>query len=318
MSINKTPSRPNNYVRHFRAFANARSAFKVFLQAVSLKPEEIVLLPAYIGWSPNEGSGVLDPVSELNLKHAFYKMDSRLCIDVDDLERLLKTLPVRVLVVIHYFGYVDPSYDEVMSIARRYGVVVLEDEAHAMFTDLIGGCSGRLGDACIFSLHKMLPVNDGGMLVVNDDYRGILDSVDHLDSVKFKCKLPWQFDLERIANARVENAHRLQKLLEPLSGEIDLLRNDLPCGNVPQTYPIIIRNVSRDELYFEMNNAGFGVVSLYHTLVDSIHKHEFTESHRLSHVMLNLPVHQDVCPQDLYDMVNKLNEAIKASSIRVE
>ena len=52
---------------------------------------------------------------------------------------------------------------------------------------------------------------------------------------------------------------------------------------------MIVREANRDELYERMNAAGFGVVSLYHTLIEQIPRDEFPESFELSRTILNLP-----------------------------
>src|SRR6476620_5938194 len=93
--------------RDFEPFASARAAFLAFLRQVSVGANECVLLPAYVGWSAREGSGVFDPIREAWCAFAFYRVDQRLRADVDDVARQLRERRVKVLVVIHYFGYVD-------------------------------------------------------------------------------------------------------------------------------------------------------------------------------------------------------------------
>jgi len=87
--------------------------------------------------------------------------------------------------------------------------------------------------------------------------------------------------------------------------KITILRKRLN-GIVPQTFPILLDdNKLRDRLYFQMNKEGYGVVSLYHTLVDAIDE-SFVVEHDISSKILNLPVHQDVVKKDLKHMVDKL------------
>lgn len=307
--IAKRASDPDKYRRTSFSFENARSALKAFLASVSVQPEDLVLLPAYVGWSPREGSGVLDPIRSLGLRYAFYRLDQRLRIDVGHLRQLMDELPVTVLLVIHYFGYRDPGYPEAVALARQHDAVVMEDEAHSMLTDLIGGTTGRLGDAAIYSLHKILPVPDGGMLVLNAGGNRLEPQIAAARSA-FDL---WQFDLAEIAERRRRNAFRLTELLGPLAGTIDPLWGDPADDEVPQTYPVIVRTGSRDRLYDEMNQAGVGVVSLYHTLVKGIPA-EFEASHQLSRRMLNLPVHQEVDPEALPGVVQTLASLTERSS----
>lgn len=317
MPIAKTAERLDHLRRPYLLFPSARAGFKAFLNALNLAPEDSVLLPAYIGWSSREGSGVFDPISELGLTYSFYPMDDRLEIDLERLQAALEASPVKVLVLIHYFGSVGPNYGAAVELARKSGAWVLEDEAHAMLTDLVGEVSGRLGDAALFSLHKMLPMAAGGMLLLN---RGAMDLLPAIEP-PFGPDLagitsPWEYDFARIAARRNENARRLTQLLRPLAGQVDPLWGDPREGEVPQTYPVLIRNASRDRLYDSMNEAGFGVVSLYHTMIKQISVEEFPQSHWVSRRILNLPLHQDVEAGDLEALVACLTECLRMQTGR--
>ena len=309
MNIPKQAEDAGRYLRGYFSFPSARSAFAAFLRACRLGPTDVVLLPAYIGWSPREGSGVFDPIAEGGFKYDFYRLDSRLHIDLEHLESMLRSNPVRLVLLIHYFGYVDPAYPEAVAMARSSGALVLEDEAHAMLTDLIGNACGRLGDACLFSLHKMLPVRTGGMLVTNPEVRFEVTAgeLPQQDTV-----VPWHYDLAAIASKRRENAQALDGLLRRLGDWVDPLRQQLGPGEVPQTYPLLVRPGCRDQIYFAMNSAGFGVVSLYHTMISFINPQRFSDAHQISQRILNLPVHQDVVPDQLEAMVRALKACVRS------
>jgi dTDP-4-amino-4,6-dideoxygalactose transaminase len=308
MPIDKLARQAEGYRRPYLPFKNARSAFRAFLQALRCTPSDLVLLPSFIGWSAREGSGVFDPVTDLGLSYRFYRMDGRLTIDLEHLKQLFTTGQVRVLVIIHYFGYVDPGYREAVALAREHGACVLEDEAHALFTDLVGGISGRLGDAAIFSLHKMLPLADGGLLLAN---RASGFELDGIQPDGERITLPWEYDLKAIADRRVAHAGYLSALLEPHGDALEPLRRELTPGEVPQTYPVLIHGVSRDILYQRMNDAGYGVVTLYHTMIGQIPADEFPGAHALSRRILNLPVHQDTDREALERMVATLVATIR-------
>jgi dTDP-4-amino-4,6-dideoxygalactose transaminase len=258
-----------------------------------------------VGWSAREGSGVFDPVEELQLPYDFYKLDDHLHIDLQDMEECLRRNAVRVIVLIHYFGYTDPNYAAVIALAHRYGAMVLEDEAHAMLTDWVGGECGRLGDAAIYSLHKLLPVPRGGILAVSARHASLLDkaswTADDIAS-------PWIYDLFEIAARRRENAMYLTKMLEPLSPELEPLWGPPSHQEVPQTFPVKVKTRSRDELYFALNEAGFGAVSLYHTLITQIRPEQFPDSHQIARTIINFPVHQDVSLADLTAMIEWIKQ----------
>lgn len=67
---------------------------------------------------------------------------------------------------------------------------------------------------------------------------------------------------------------------------------------------------NRDAVYHGMNRDGFGVVSLYHTLIEPIAPAAFPDAHRLARRILNLPVHQDILPEHLDAMAAVLKQSL--------
>lgn len=307
MKITKKAVIGENYLRKIMFYKNARTGFKAFLQAAFKGKTGKVLLPAYIGWTIAEGSGVFDPIAELGLDYVFYKMTDQLHIDMEDVARCLKENDIVVAVIIHYFGYVDPSYKNFVKTAHNAGATVLEDEAHAMLSDIIGGACGRISEAGLYSLHKILPVNRGGVLFFNSS------NMRQLTTLQFKTRdiMPyWEYDLLAIARKRKENAAALSGMLKNYAEEITIFRPITNDSIVPHTFPIIIKNVSRDALYKAMNSKGYGVVSLYHTLIEEIKQEEFPVSYKVSREILNLPVHQDMNSKDISGLVSCLESSI--------
>ena len=316
--VGKLASSPTAFLRPALQYRSARAAISAFLRAAGSLPGDRVLCPAYVGWSPREGSGVLDPLKSLGLEPRFYRMRSDLSVDLDDLGDRLERDHPRGVIVIHYFGRVDPCYVEMVRLIKAAGAWCLEDEAHALFTDLVSGACGRLGDAAVLSLHKVLPVSDGGALLLNPS-----SSIEAtgLDGPSVSSSILWDHDLQQIAATRQRNSAQLAALIAPLAGQIDPLWTDLPEDTVLQTYPVILRTANRDQVYEEMNALGQGVVSLYHTLVSGISETDHPESHALSRSILNLPIHQDVDGTQLAVMVRQLARVVgrqSGSRIRIE
>ena len=300
-----------NFARPVIPFPNARTAFKAYMQALGLTSKDRVLLPAYLGWSKHEGSGVLDPIQEIGVGFTFYRITRELAVDLDDLRAKLAAEHVSLLVVIHYFGYPDQGLSEAVARARNLGVLVLEDEAHALYSDWVGGVCGRVGDVAIHSLLKLFPLRTGGLLQLAGSVGPEL--VRALKDSTLRRPLERElldYDLLEISRVRCRNAAWLLKALQPLRPAIVPLRPRLPAGVVPQTLPVIVNGHSRDDLYFKLNAAGFGVVTLYHTLIDQILPEEYLDSHWLAKRILNLPVHQDVSARGLKAMVAELTRLL--------
>jgi dTDP-4-amino-4,6-dideoxygalactose transaminase len=297
--ISKLAIDNTRFSRKFFMYNRARDGFSALLKSLDFNNQESVLLPAYIGWSPREGSGVFDPVLENKIKYTFYAMDESLNIDLNSLKHAFDNNEIKLFVIIHYFGYVDPCYDKAIAMARDYGVTVLEDEAHSFFTNFIGGISGRKGDASIFSLHKMFPISTGGMLTLNDSETNFISNVVDIN-------FPFDFDFYTMSRKRIDNSIRLAELLRPHSSKVTIMKPVLKNGEIPQTFPILINTVSRDKLYESMNDSGFGVVSLYHTMIENITDNSYPKSHFVANRILNLPVHQDVESSQINEMVSEL------------
>jgi dTDP-4-amino-4,6-dideoxygalactose transaminase len=294
------------------AFRNARSAFKALLQEIPFSDADEILLPAYIGWSKKEGSGVFDPVRETGMRFRFYRLARDLSIDLDDLRAQLKIGRPRLIVFIHYFGWPDIQLAEAVTLARERGALVLEDEAHALYSDWVSGICGRLGDAAIFSLHKMLPFSTGGWLVLNQSLapslmERLVRSSDR-ESLPYN---PWDYDWYAISTMRCKIARQWLELLKPFVGQIDPLHPSLREGVIPQTLPVIVSRYPRNDLYFQMNEQGLGVVSLYHTLIDEIQADIYPDSHWLAEHIMNLPVHQDITEDALETMLARLERIVR-------
>lgn len=87
-------------------------------------------------------------------------------------ERLLPELVTdrtRAIVVVHYAG-VGCEMDEIMALAARHGLAVLEDNAHGLFGRYRGRLLGTFGPMAAQSFHetKNFSAGEGGALVIND------------------------------------------------------------------------------------------------------------------------------------------------------
>jgi len=74
----------------------------------------------------------------------------------------------KAITLVHYGGYAC-RMPEIMEIARRHGLAIVEDAAHAHGATLNGRALGAWGDVGCFSFfsNKNLPVGEGGMVITN-------------------------------------------------------------------------------------------------------------------------------------------------------
>ena len=223
----------DRFRRHGFRVPSARDGLLALMRALELSRDDCVLLPAYVGWSRREGSGVFDPVRSLGTSWAFYQITPSFGIDLEDLEKKLDEVSPRLVVLIHYFGFPASGAREAARVAKAKGAFVVEDEAHSLFSDLVGGSTGRDGDASIHSLHKMLPVDGGGLVVLNGQNDALAARLDALVPPCAGIPNLLSFDLPAISSARRRNAKYLRRALQPLEGRLDPVFDRLPDGVVP-------------------------------------------------------------------------------------
>ena len=89
-------------------------------------------------------------------------------LDENKLETLI-TGRTRAIVPVHYAG-VACEMDRIMDIATRYGLAVVEDNAHGLFGKYRGRWLGSFGALAALSFHetKNITCGEGGALIIND------------------------------------------------------------------------------------------------------------------------------------------------------
>lgn len=306
--LSKSQESPENCYTPLMFTQSARSAWKHILHHFNVKSPNKILLPPYIGITDREGSGIFDPVRETQTPFDFYQLDEKLGVDLFHLEKMLAEGQYKVLLMAHYFGFCRTDLGKLRSLCDQYGVIFVEDCAHALGLHLQKTNLGTVGDFTVYSLHKFLPLAKGGILRVNNPNFEIaaLDSLDRLES-----DLVQQFsgyDLYRILEKRLGNYNLLYDLLASQEG-IEIMY-DLKEGDVPHDFPILVKNGLREKLYFLLIDLGIPTTALYYRLIDDIKSQGFEGMQEISKNILNLPIHQDVDKADLELMAGKIKWAL--------
>lgn len=289
-------------------YRSAREGMTSLLDGTRLSDPRGVLLPGYIGWSPREGSGVFDPVKSLGLRAGFYALDDELSPDLGMVADLARTGEYGVLVVIHYFGRAVRQMTELRRIADEHSMLLVEDLAHAFFTSMTGRAAGNHGDACIYSLHKMFPMQTGGMVTFSNR----MPATHATSTVPDLASEIMSYDWVDIAERRRSTFRGMSARLAGLPERGPRFKQLWPClndGDVPQSLPVYILGDNRDHVYESMNSQGFGMVSLYHTLIEEV-RDDFLPLHDLSRHIINFPCHQDVREDALDGMIESFKRAL--------
>ena len=95
--------------------------------------------------------------------------EDTLCVDPEDIERKI-TKNTKAIIPVHFGGHAC-KMDEIMKIAQKHGLYVIEDAAHAAGAKYRGKMLGSIGVMGCFSFHavKNLPTGDGGMITTDDE-----------------------------------------------------------------------------------------------------------------------------------------------------
>lgn len=306
--------------RHAIAVANGTAALHLACLAVGLRAGDEAIVPSltFVATANAIRYTGAEPI------FADIVSKDQLNISAKAIEPLI-TEKTRAILVVHYGGYAC-EMPEIMDIAKRYGLSVIEDAAHAIGSTLSERSLGTWGDIGCFSFfsNKNMTTGEGGMLVTNDDelarklsllrshgmtslswerYKGHAFSYDVVD-LGFNYRL----DEIRAAIGRVQlkklddNNERRRKLsalywelLEELAPEVELPFRSHPGLSAAHLMPVLLpHRIARREFMEAMKEHGIQTSIHY----PPIHKFSaFKESHSAIHA--HLPLTEEVTEREV-------------------
>ena len=301
--ITKEASNPQNCIYNHLFFDSARFAFGFLLDQIAVAKDFKILMPAYIGQSQKEGSGVFDPIRKRKVVYEFYTLEKDLSINFEALKDKCLHTKINALFIIHYFGFIQPEIQNIANFCKQNNIILIEDCAHSMGSVLNGHPIGSFGDYALFSIHKIIPTPHGGILQINNNtlFPDSLQNINIQDLLQYA-----RTKLDDIYRIRVRNYNQYLSELET-DNKIEILFSDVK-ENVPLNFPILIKQQDRFSLYNKFLAAGMPVVSLWYQLIDEIPVQNFPISFNISKQILNLPVHQDISPEDIFNITNFIKE----------
>jgi len=296
----------------------------------------------------------------------FVRVDARMRLDLEDAEAKIGPR-TRGLYVIHYAGFAQPM-DDVLALARRRGLLVVEDCALSLLAAEGARPLGSTGHVGIFCFYKTLPVPNGGALVVNDprvagevrppDPAPLVSTLSHaagslLANVALRlgdagealrCGVRRAYALARGAtglgpvstgtmtfeperrdlgmsalseliatrcDAQAIVAARRRNyflLLGRLRDRVPPVFAELPAGATPLFYPLLCDDKARVQERLLAN--GIETVDFWREGHPLCAADEFPEVASLRRRVLELPVHQDLGPEDMAYLARRVQEAL--------
>ena len=202
-------------VKYGVATASGTSALHLALASLDIGPGDEVIVPTL------SFIGTASPVTYCGGRPVFVdSLPDTWNLDPDALKKVI-TRNTRAIMPVHLYGHPAPM-DEILTIADRHGLYVIEDACEAHGAEYKHRKIGSLGDIACFSFYgnKIITTGEGGMLVTND--RAVAEKAiilrDHGMSRKKKYWHPYLGFNYRMTNLQaalgVAQMERLKKVVE--------------------------------------------------------------------------------------------------------
>ena len=157
-------------VKHTIPCGNGTDALQIAMMALGLQPGDEVITPSFTYIATTE------VIALLRLTPVFVEVDPEtFCIDPAAIEKAI-TPRTRAIVPVHLYGQAAPM-EEIMAIAAKNNLYVIEDNAQALgadytFSDGVKkktGTIGHIGCTSFYPSKNLGAYGDGGAIFTNDD-----------------------------------------------------------------------------------------------------------------------------------------------------
>ncbi len=249
-------------------------------------------------------------------------------IDPHAVEEVVRERDVDALMPVHLYG-LPAAMDHLRDIADEHDLLLIEDAAQAHGAEFDGERVGTLGDAACFSFYpsKNMTTGEGGMVVTNDE--AVADRAASFanhgrnpDGPAYEHRgvgQNYRMTSVLAAIGRVQ-LDRLPEYNETRRANATRLTEELPDGLTTPVEPsnrkhvyhqYTVRSEDRDALAETLDAADIGSGIYYPIPIHEQPAYSGVErslpvAERASEEVLSLPVHPNLSPSDLTDIVNAI------------
>lgn len=268
-------------VKHVIPCANGTDALQIAMMALGLEPGDEVITPSFTYVATTE------VVALLRLKPVFVDVDPKtFCMDTSKLEAAI-TPKTKVIVPVHLYGHAA-NMEEVLAIAQKHGLKVVEDTAQALggtytFSDGTTrrvGTMGTIGCTSFFPSKNLGCYGDGGAIFTNDDqlavslrmianhgqkvryYHEMVGCNSRLDTIQAAVLNVKLRHLESYNKAREEAADRYDRLFAGVEG-ITVPYRAPWCRHVFHQYTLTLEGIDRDGMVEYLASRGIPSMIYY-------------------------------------------------------
>jgi perosamine synthetase len=257
------------------------------------------------------------------------------------------TEKTEAIMPVHYAGQ-SCRMDEIMEIAEKYGLKIIEDSAETLGGTFMGEKTGTFGTGC-FSFYptKNITTGEGGMLTTNDEE--LADNVRTLKAhgisssafERERKEKPWlraatcagynyrMCDVlaaigiaqlkkaERMNELRIRHARYLNKELGSVEG-IETPVELKECKHVYQMYTIkLSQNIDRTKFISLLRQSGIGASVHFDPPVHlqpfykSYAGHNLAVTEKVSKAIVTLPMYPQLNREELYFIISNVSDSIR-------
>lgn len=313
--------------QHCVAVNSGTSGLHLALNAIGIKQGDEVIVPSFTF------AATANTVALTGAVPVFVDIDPRTFnIDPLGIEAAI-TSRTRAIQPVHLYGQ-PAAMKEIMAIAARHNLFVIEDAAQAHMAHLNGTPVGKFGNAGVFSFYptKNMTSGEGGMITTSSD------------EVARQCRLLRNQGMEKRYvneivgfNTRMTDIHAAigREQLKKLAGWTAIRQSNAMfldenlmgvltpyvapgAFHVYHQYTIRIIGHDRDAFAAEMTRRGVGNGVYYPTPVHQLPSFGLTfdlpQTTRAAKEVLSIPVHPSLTKNDLETIVSVVNSIAKAGA----
>lgn len=149
---------------HGIAVTNGTAALEVTMEALGIGPGDEVIVPNFTFIATASAvlfANALPVMVDVN--------PQTYCLDPDLTEAAI-TPRTKAMIAVHMGGH-PADLDRLQEIAKKHGIVLIEDSAHAHGSEWRGKKIGTFGKAATFSFQasKLITAGEGGIIITSDD-----------------------------------------------------------------------------------------------------------------------------------------------------
>jgi UDP-2-acetamido-2-deoxy-ribo-hexuluronate aminotransferase len=324
-------------VKHVIPCANGTDALQIAMMALGLKSGDEVITADFTFVATAEVIGLLGLTPVLvDVYPGTYTLN------IDSIEKAI-TPKTKAIVPVHLFGQCA-EMEELMELAKKHNLFVIEDNAQAIGADYIysdgktvkGGTIGHFGTTSFFPSKNLGGYGDGGALFTNDDVLakkarsianhgstiqyyhddiGVNSRLDSLQAAILRIKLR---HLDEYCKARQNVAAYFDNAFANQS-DIKTPERSKHSTHVFHQYTLVLRNVDRSKLREHLAAKGIPAMIYYPVPLhlqkayrDPRYKEgDFPVTEMLCNSVISLPIHTELEEETLKFIRDSVLEFVK-------